>query len=292
MAKNNFTKSPLNYTGGKHKLLPQLIPLFPKAKNEDSWFIDLFTGGGNVVANVKGYKRLANDFDSKVIGILDMIKCRPVESLIQEIKQIIAEYGLSKTNADGYNKFRDFYNNSENKDSLSLFVLICYSFNHQIRFNSKGEFNMPFGKDRSAYNETIEKNLKAFHEAIQGTVFQSHDFTELKLDRLKEGDFVYCDPPYLITCASYNERDGWNETHERELLNLLDKLHERGIYFGLSNVLSNKGKTNEILQEWCEEHPEYNVHHLNHSYSNCSYHAKDKESVSDEVYITNYKPND
>lgn len=152
---------------------------------------------------------------------------------------------------------------------------------------------MPFGKDRSAYNNNIEKNLISFCDAIQDVSFVSKDYKELKLDKLQKGDFVYCDPPYLITCASYNERDGWNETHERTLLKLLDDLHDKGVYFGLSNVLTNKGKTNEILKLWCEQHPEYTVHHLNHTYSNCSYHAKDKESISDEVYITNYiKQND
>ena len=291
MAGNKFIKSPLNYTGGKHKLLPQLTPLFPPGNGKNK-FVDLFAGGGNVVANIEGYKRIANDLDSNVIGIFKSFQEHDVKVIITYIKGKIDEYGLSKTNAEAYNKFRSYYNSSEVKNPLDLFILICFSFNHQIRFNSKGEFNMPFGKDRSAYNSNIENNLISFSNAIYEVSFTSKDFTELKLDKLRVGDFVYCDPPYLITCASYNERDGWNETHERELLNLLNELHERGIYFGLSNVLSNKGKTNEILQQWCESHPEYIVHHLNHSYSNCSYHAKDKESVSDEVYITNYKPND
>ena len=39
--KNNYVKSPLNYTGGKHKLLPQILPLFPEEINT---FVDLFTG--------------------------------------------------------------------------------------------------------------------------------------------------------------------------------------------------------------------------------------------------------
>ena len=57
-------------------------------------------------------------------------------------------------------------------------------------------------------------------------------------------------PPYLITCATYNEQDGWNDSLERELLQYLDSLHERGIHFALSNVLTSKGKTNHILMDW------------------------------------------
>lgn len=147
---------------------------------------------------------------------------------------------------------------------------------------------MPFGKERSHYNKTIENNLIKFHNAIKEVNFNSIDFRKLKVHNLKNGDYVYCDPPYLITCASYNEKDGWNENDERDLLKLLDILDEKGVYFGLSNVLENKGKQNIILNEWLEKR-EYIIYHLNHTYSNCSYHGKNKENITDEVFITNYK---
>ena len=107
----------------------------------------------------------------------------------------------------------------------------------------------------------------------------------MKIDKLSPNDFVYCDPPYLITCATYNEKDGWNKSMERKLLDLLDKLNEKGIKFALSNVLYNKGKVNETLLEWSDK---YTVHHLNNTYANCNYHTKDKENKADEVLITNY----
>ena len=94
---------------------------------------------------------------------------------------------------------------------------------------------MPFGKNRSQYNKNIEKNLIDFHKAIWDVSFCNNDFRILKSDKLKQGSYVYCDPPYLITCASYNEKDGWNETDERDLLKLLKELDSKGIYFGLSN---------------------------------------------------------
>ena len=168
-----------------------------------------------------------------------------------------------------------------------LYVLICYSFNHQFRFNSKGEFNMPFGKNRSHWNDTMKKNLINFHKVIteKNIIFTNNDFNELKIDKLTSNDFVYCDPPYLITCATYNEKDGWNQTHEKDLLTLLDRLNSKGVKFALSNVLFSKGKTNDILIEWSKK---YNVHHLDYTYQNCNYHTKDKDSKPDEVLITNY----
>ena len=63
------------------------------------------------------------------------------------------------------------YNKSTEKDPIDLFILICYSFNHQIRFNSKGEYNMPFGKNRSQFNKTIEQNLINFHKTIKDVIF-------------------------------------------------------------------------------------------------------------------------
>jgi site-specific DNA-adenine methylase len=146
---------------------------------------------------------------------------------------------------------------------------------------------MPFGKNRSQWNSNIEKNLIDFQKAIvtKDIIFTNNDFRELKIDRLSSNDFVYCDPPYLITCATYNEKDGWNEGCEKDLLQLLDRCNEQRVKFALSNVLYSKGKTNDILIEWSKK---YNVHHLDYTYQNCNYHTKDKENKADEVLITNY----
>lgn len=293
---SNYIKSPMNYTGGKYKLLSQILPLFP---NNINTFVDLFTGGGNIAVNVEANKIVANDNEKHVIGIYNVFKdYERVDNLIYVIEHIIETYGLTIENAEAFNKLRKDYNTYKLKGTpngedypynlnILLYVLICYSFNHQFRFNSKGEFNMPFGKNRSQWNDTMKKNLINFHKAIKdkNIIFTNNDFNQLKIDKLSSNDFVYCDPPYLITCATYNEKDGWNETCERKLLELLDKLNSQNVKFALSNVLFSKGKTNDILLEWSQK---YNVHHLDYTYQNCNYHTKDKESKPDEVLITNY----
>lgn len=282
MKKGKYIKSPLNYTGGKYKLLSQILPLFP---DNIRYFVDMFTGGVNVGINVNAEKIIANDNSAEVIGIYKRLQNASIEEVLAHIERRIEEYHLSMENQEGYNSFRTMYNTSD-KDPLDLFILVCYSFNHQIRFNKDGNFNMPFGKNRSAFNKTIKKNLTEFHEAIKNIRFTVNDFADIKTEALKDGDFVYCDPPYLITCASYNEQDGWNETQERRLLSLLDELNSMGVKFALSNVIENKGKVNSILKEWTTK---YNVHHLSNTYSNCSYHAKDRDkTTTDEVLITNY----
>ena len=290
MSKEIFVKSPMNYTGGKYKLLPQILPLFP---SEIDTFVDLFTGGGNIAVNINNANKIiANDFETHIIEIYKTFQKYEIDELIKTIELAMQRFGLTIENADNFNNFRTYYN-KHIEDAYSfimpvmLYVLICYSFNHQFRFNSKGEFNMPFGKNRSQWNNTMKKNLINFHKAIteKNIIFTNKDFTELKLDKLKPNDFVYCDPPYLITCATYNEKDGWNEQRERDLLNLLDNLDSKSVKFALSNVLFSKGKTNDILIEWSNK---YVVHHLDYTYQNCNYHTKDKESKPDEVLITNY----
>ena len=297
MVDKKYVKSPMNYTGGKYKLLHQIEPLFPEDIN---LFVDLFTGGGNIAVNVKANKIVANDCEENIIGIYKTFqKYDNVDELIAQIEEIIKTYGLTIDNTEAYNKFRNDYNNlktsqgnyplpisSYNMDIL-LYVLICYSFNHQYRFNSKGEFNMPFGKERSQWNENMKNNLINFHRRIKekDIVFLNKDFRQLKVDKLGINDFVYCDPPYLITCATYNEKDGWNQECEEDLLKLLDELNTKKIKFALSNVLYSKGKTNDLLIEWSKK---YTVHHLDYTYQNCNYHTKDKTNKSDEVLITNY----
>ena len=291
--KNKYVKSPMNYTGGKYKLLPQILPFFP---NEINMFVDLFTGGVNIAVNVNANRIIANDFEPNVVGIYKAFQQYDnVANLIHTIELIIETYGLNIEDAEPFNKLREDYNTYKLRNrahypfdlNILLYVLICYSFNHQFRFNSKGEFNMPFGKNRSQWNDTMKKNLINFHKAIteKKIIFTNKDFKELKIDKLTPNDFVYCDPPYLITCATYNEKDGWNEQCEKDLLNLLDKLDSQNVKFALSNVLFSKGKTNDILIEWSKK---YNVHHLDYTYQNCNYHTKDKESKPDEVLIANY----
>jgi len=281
--KNNLIKSPLNYIGGKHKLLPQILPLFPTDIN---MFVDMFCGGFTVGVNVTANKVVGNDKFTQLIGMLQEFKNTPIESVLSHIDKRIAEYDLNLTNVEGYNRLRADYNKTHNP--LDLFVICCFSFNHQLRFNDKGECNISFGKDRSKYNNTIKKNLIEFVTKIQENkyILTNKSFEEIKIDKLSKDDLVYCDPPYLITLASYNEKGGWNEDNECKLLKTLDDISFNGTKFALSNVIEHKGKENYILKKWAED---YNIHYLNYNYSNCNYQAKDKNANSTvEVLITNY----
>lgn len=281
--KKELIKSPLNYVGGKYKLLPKILPLFP---SKIDTFVDMFTGGGNVGINISADKVIMNDSEKVVIDLMNDWKEKGYSKAIEELDSVIQQYGLSKTNEEGYKHIREDYNNGDRR-SVMFYAMLTHSFNYQIRFNQQGNYNMPFGRNRSSFNPNMRKNFTKFVEAISDNhIFTNKDFRELDLASLGANDFVYCDPPYLITCASYNENDGWNETKELALLNILDSLNSKGVRFALSNVLENKGKSNDILKEWASK---YNIHYLDHTYGNCNYHAKDKSNNSTiEVLITNY----
>lgn len=283
--KKQCVKSPLNYTGGKSKLLPQILPLFP---DKVGTFIDLFCGGCNVGSNVNADKVIYNDYMSQIIELFKNWKDNNLDDTIQYIETQIEKFNLTKQNQEGFLELRKQYN--EHRDIRDLFVLVAYAFNHQIRFNSKGEYNMPFGKDRSEYNKNMKTNLINFITRIQeqDSTFLNKSFDELNVEELTKDTFVYADPPYLITVASYNENGGWNEQMEYKLLEYLDKCTENGIKFALSNVLEMNDKSNDILKKWAQEKG-YNIHHLNYTYGNCNYHKLDKTvGLTDEVLITNY----
>lgn len=281
---HKYIKSPLNYIGGKYKLLDQIIPLFPKKVDK---FIDLFAGGFNVGINVNANSLIGVDINTYVLEVLSMLKDNDVNIVINHIEDRIKQYKLSKENEEGFLRFREYYNS--NKNPLDLYTLICYSFNYQFRFNNNQEYNNPFGRNRSQFSPELKKKLILFMEELKkkNVNFINCEFEDFDFNILNDRDFVYCDPPYLITTGSYNDGNrgfkNWNKDQEKKLLDLLDSLNERGIKFALSNVLRHKGKENDILINWSKK---YRVHYLNHSYKNCSHNTKRDES--DEVLITNY----
>ena len=288
--KKKYIKSPLNYTGGKYKLLDDIFALVPD--NVDV-FYDIFGGGFNVGINAQAKKIIFNDQNTYLKEMFQYFKDNGFEKIKTEIDNIILKYQLSKENREGYNRLRDDYNLSQSP--LELFVLTCFAFNHQIRFNNNKKFNTPFGKDRSSYNVNIENNLKEFCDQLQkkDIEFYASDFFDFQKVNYDSNDLVYCDPPYLITTGSYNDGNrgfkDWGEKEESELLCYLDSLNEKGIKFILSNVLYHKNQQNDLLIEWAQK---YNIIYIDKKYNNCNYHLKDKNAKTVEVLITNIEVQD
>lgn len=278
-----YIKSPLNFVGGKCKLLPQIIPLMP---NKINFFVDLFGGGFNVGININAKNVIYNDSCIQVTDLLDNFKIHDIEFIHTKILEVTNKYGLNRLDKveeelykPRYIKLREDYN--KQPDWIKFYTLITCSFSNQIRFNSSGEFNMPYGS--RYYNPSLQEKMRMFVERLhQGDYkFTSSDFRKIDIEQLTQDDYVYLDPPYYSSIATYNENGGWTEQDERELLELLDLLHSRGVKFGLSNNLKYD---NPFLDEWKDK---YNIHYLSIDYGNCNYQKKDK-SKDVEVFITNY----
>lgn len=298
--------SALNYTGGKYKLLPQILPLFPKDADK---VVDLFCGGCNVGININCNKVLFNDANNYLMGLLDIFRRLSKTEIFEWIYETIDKYnlslvsrygyqyygcesskGLGNYNKEGYNKLREDFNSKSMQDDeyyLMLYLLIVYSFNNQLRFNKKGEFNLPVGK--RDFNAKMQSKLENFIDRIKNGDydFTNKDFREISQDDYTDKSFFYADPPYLITCATYNEQAGWTEDDERDLLVYLENLDKKGIRFALSNVLESKGKKNEILLSWIKKHKKFKVIPLDYNYLNSNYHTK-RDGVTKEVLVVNY----
>ena len=281
-------KSPMNYIGGKYKLLTQILSLFPSKINK---FYDVFGGGANLSLNVDSEYVYYNDIVPYVSEVLKGMSETTADECVNKIKEIIDEYELSKINIEGFKKLRDDYNKGR-KDWLTFYTLMCYSFNYQYRFNNNHEYNSSFGQNRSCFSNTTEKKVKKAIERLNNIdiVFDNKDFRDVDLSNADENDLVYFDPPYLITCGNYNDGKrgfkGWSKQDDRDLMDLCDSLDYRGVRFAMSNVFENKGNKNEELIEWSKE---YKVHYINNTFNNSNYQSKDKgKNTTVEVLIINY----
>ena len=138
---DKLIKSPMNYIGGKYKLLPQILPLFP---NKISMFYDVFGGGASVSLNVNSEFVYYNDIVPYVSNMFNDLKGKSTEECLKEIKRVIKKYSLSKTNKEGFLKLREDYNNGD-RNWVNFYMLICHSFNYQFRFNNSQEYNSSCG---------------------------------------------------------------------------------------------------------------------------------------------------
>lgn len=300
-------RSPLFYVGDKYKLMPQLNTLFPR---EIKTYYDVFCGGGSASINVEAESYVMNDIDNKVIELHMFLQhhAKNIDLFIDNMYQLINYYGLSlseknknqeieemkkiykktyfsKFNKEAYIRLREDYNDNQSRIDL-LYLLLVYGFNHMIRFNQKGNFNLPVGNvdwNKNVSNALLNYSKWSCENKIE--ISSGLDFeTFVRSASIATKDFLYFDPPYLITFSEYNKN--WGEKEELRLYDLLDELNLSGINWGLSNMISHKGKTNNMLIEWSKK---YNIYDIQSNY--ISRFDNSIKGDSKEVYITNIHTN-
>ncbi len=303
MEGSKIIRSPFFYVGDKYKLMPQLQQLMPAHIGQ---YIEPFVGGGSSFLNAKGSSYILNDIDPYVIELHRQIGhyAGNPEALFEELYEIIDFYGLScsyrgicvpeemkrkhvktyysKYNKEAYIKMRKDFNVEKN-NFLKLYLLLIYGFNHMIRFNGKGEFNLPVGN--VDFNHNVYRALRGYLEFVgqHEIAFYNMDYIDfLETLTFTKDAYVFLDPPYLISASEYNKL--WNEEKEEELCAYLDSLNDRGILFGITNLITHKGRINHRFLNWSRK---YHAYVVKSNY--ISFNDNTIKADSQEVFVTNYR---
>lgn len=222
------------WVGGKRQLLGQfhelgLLPSgFDGAKNR---YLEPFVGGGAVFFDLQPKNATISDLNGELITTYRVIR-DDVDSLINSLKKhtYSKEYFLDIRAKDPMNM--------DPLDVASRFIYLNRTcFNGMYRVNSKGQFNVPFGR----YKNPIicdEDNLRAVSSVLRNVEILNEDY-KFVLQKAKPGDFIYFDPPYypINTTSSFTSytKDGFAEKEQTELRDTFDKLSRRGCFVMLSN---------------------------------------------------------
>lgn len=247
-------KSPLNYAGSKNDIIDIIKTNLP---SKISTFVDSMAGAYNVGINIDGADKIIfNEKQPFVHYIMQSLLYKDGYQIINSIENIINEFSLSPGDKESYLQLRQSYNDDINKDYAKLYVLSLYSFQHMIRFNQKGGYNVPVGN--SGFNENVVERILNFTPKTKKFDCWNKSFEEINYFDFDKDSLFYFDPPYIITSAAYNDGNRmnvqWTPKMETLLLNKLSEIHEKGYKFMLSNVIEHKGETNKKLIDWIKKH--------------------------------------
>lgn len=185
----------LKWAGGKYTLVEPIKTVLPAGDK----LIEPFVGAGSVFLNTDYDKYLLNDINADLIHLYKILKRRP-KTYIEDARKLF----VPETNsADAYYTIRQAFNASRDPYERSLYFLYLnrHGYNGLCRYNSKGLFNVPFGKYRAPYFPEAE--LEFFAEKSKRATFTCEPFQNT-FRRARKGNVIYCDPPYLPLSPTAN----------------------------------------------------------------------------------------
>ena len=221
----------LKWAGGKRQLLPHIIPLLPK-NYKGRRYHEPFFGGGALFFEICPKSGSINDINPRLMNFYKIVRDKP-EELIEQA----TEY---KHDKDTFYKLRDRFNQSglsDVEEAALLLYLNKTAFNGLYRVNSRGKFNVPFGRYK---NPTIvpKKRIRDASRIMKHVEIFNEDFTYV-LDYTETGDVCYFDPPYMPVSETANftsySSDGFNFDDQIRLRDTCVKLNEKDVSFVLSN---------------------------------------------------------
>ena len=226
------TISPMfKWTGGKRREIKHLIPFLPDfvKPKENYTFVEPFVGGGAVyfyLNNLTG-TNIINDFDPLLTNFYSQFKSGN-KDLVNELARISRIKSHSKLEKEYY-KYRDMDKNeglsniSDTEKAIRFFVINQLAFSGMRRFNSNGEFNVPFGHYKGL-NSDVLSSQKHFMLLNKTSVVNS-DFEPVMIGNDKENTFMFLDPPYTRVFKEYSAKNSFGEAEQRRLANVFKNMH-------------------------------------------------------------------
>ena len=245
---------PIKCQGIKTKLTPWIRAVIPaRFYDVGGRWIEPFMGSGVVAFNVRPKRALLADSNPHLVAFYQAVADDAITPAAT--RRFLEREGaeLRRSNGESYYEARERFNRFQ--DPLDFLFLNRSCFNGLIRFNRKGEFNVPFCRKPNrfapAYITKICNQVKAVSDVLSvgEYSFACQDMTET-IGEAAEGDLLYCDPPYIGRHADYF--NAWDDESERELARLLSNAPRD---FILSTWHSNRYRRNAFIEElWSEYH--------------------------------------
>ena len=276
----------IKITGGKRRLAPKIVDLFPKFNN----YHEPMVGGGAVFCELYNRGLLNNktsylsDINVNIIKLYEDIKHNSTK-LISKLLELTNEYGIYDTSGRQslYYTERDKWNRGYKSSSRFVFLKQT-AFNGLWRENSLGKFNVPWGKYKKPSLPTAAK-IVTWDVALQNTVLSADTYLNHKNYELN--DLVYFDPPYYGTFDKFN-KDGFSTLDHELLIKKCRELNNNGVNVVYSNS-HHEFILSMIEKEWINKsnsNVDLKIHVLNDRTS-VSGHNKARNQVP-EILITSY----
>ncbi len=224
------TRPFLKWAGNKYRVLEQIRALLPQGQR----LIEPFAGSGALFLNTRYPSYQLCDTNADLIKLYQCLK-KEGSVFIRACKRY---FSGTYNNADSYYVLRERFNTTNNiRQKAALFVYLNrHGYNGLCRYNSKGGYNVPFGRYVRPYFP--EKEMLAFHHKAQSANFKICSFEE-SLNLARAGDVIYCDPPYVPLSDSANfthySAGGFDLQQQQKLAQLAQQRCHDGIPVLISN---------------------------------------------------------
>jgi DNA adenine methylase len=226
----------LKWAGNKYRVLPHLAPHIGNPKR----YCEPFGGSLSVALNTPAEQYILNDVNKDLVAIYRNLVNPNDDSFVAYCEELFTPENNTK---EAYLEFREHFNRATDyKERARLFIYLNrHCFNGLSRYNSKGQFNVPFGKyDKPTCPSQDMHNFRMFFLTKQLVRFTSLSFEDSSLyEDLESGDVVYFDPPYVPASDTANftsyATDGFTHDQQVQLAQLAESLASKGIKVIVSN---------------------------------------------------------